>query len=269
MKTTQFRTQPGFQWLKKTNAALLRFKSVDIVSAIENFLSFLPEASGKTIELPNLQNFEFLLVKLQTISKMFVRIVICAKMSCQHFLKLLNLGFFVELNTVFISLLGQVWSLSKEMCKKTVEIFNKLQEFMKCFKTGKRWLPENYNFPMNLSDFLEDDWKEEILPDFSDSKNLLSKTKKNIFNLVSFGEDTTADIQFKNVKILNSGKLEEEISALEINEEKDVREIKISKICQNDYEIGEPIDRNSLLMGGNNSLKRKIEHKKKKKTQKR
>lgn len=180
-------------------------------------------------------------------------------MSCQHFLKLLNLGFFVELNTVFISLLGQVWSLNKEMCKKTVEIFNKLQEFMKYFKTGKRWLPENYKFPTDLGVFLENDWKDEILPDFSNSKSLLSKTKKNIFNLVSF----------EKVKILNSGQLEEEISALEIKEEKDVKKIKISKICQNDYEIGEPIDRNSLSMDGKNSLKRKIEKKNKKKTQKR
>lgn len=262
LKSTQFRTQPGFHWLKKTNAALLRFKSVDIVSAIENFQSFLPEASGKSIELPNLQNFEYLLVKFQTISKMFVRIAICAKMSCQHFLKLLNLGFFVELNTTFISLLGQVWTLSKDMCKKTVEIFNKLQDFMKCFKSGKRWLPEDYIFPTNLSDFLEDDWKEEILPDFKDSKNLLSKTKKNIFNLVSFEEDT--EVEFKNVKILNSEKLEEEISALELKGEKSVKKVNISKICQTDYEIGEPIDRNSLL-GGNNSLKRKMDKKNKNK----
>lgn len=261
LKTTQFRTQPGFQWLKKTNAALLRFKSVDIVSAIDNFLAFLPEASGKTIELPNLQNFEFLLVKFQTISKIFVRIAICAKISCQHFLKLLNLGFFVELNTVFISLLGQVWTLSKEMCKKTVEIFNELQQFVKCFKTGKRWLPKHYVFPTNLSDFLEDDWKEEILPDFSDARNLLSKTKKNIFNLVSFEEET--DIEFKNVKMLNSEKLEAEISALEINDEKIVKKSNISKICQNNYEIGEPIDRNSLSTE-NNSLKRKMEKKNKK-----
>lgn len=159
-----FRLQHLFRFLRKTHIALCRFKELNITETIGNVNSStsLYQLDGEVI-LPTAANVEFLLVRLQSAAKILLRIVSCARESFTGCMEMLNMGFFVETMTTFLTALSTVWSICVEMGKGCVCYYNELMQYRVFFVEKKRsWLPKDCELPKRLEKWLGEEWTREF-----------------------------------------------------------------------------------------------------------
>lgn len=159
-----FRSQYGFQFLRKTTVAVARLHQVNIIDILSNFLGTLPDYQLPTkISLPTRDNFDYVLIRLQGLSKIFVRIVVCAK-ECSHaFLKYIHRNFFLETCVLYVGLLAQIWDLAKRLCESTVDLYAKLFPFRLHFKNNKKQWNNGHSvefLPETLDTFIGVDFEE-------------------------------------------------------------------------------------------------------------
>ncbi|KAJ6633873.1 hypothetical protein Bhyg_16875 [Pseudolycoriella hygida] len=170
-RSSSFRSQCGFKAFRKTNVALCRLKDISIISVLENFLGTLPDyiVEGAKLSLPTYDNFEFVMLRLQGLSKLLLRIAVSSRQSFALFRDMIKRNLFVETSALYVGLLAQIWHLAKTLSIKTREYYDALYRYKKYFpmksadgSSVKALLCEN------LEDFLTEEWRNEF---FTDSKN--------------------------------------------------------------------------------------------------
>lgn len=175
----------GMQDLKKVQQGLNRYFDMNIVNIIQTFMSFLvePDDNNAKLSIPYQQNFDYMLIKLQGLSKLLVRIIVCAKHSASFFLGLIKAGSFYIKGTIIISTVGKVWDLCRNMCKTIVRHFNELGAFRIMFKIkpGLDSLLTDYKFPDKLDVWLGKDWNEFINNSTCDHKMLVRDEEIQVF----------------------------------------------------------------------------------------
>lgn len=183
MNCKQFRMMRGLQDMKKVNQALLRYLNMDFVTTLETLNGFISDGFESEITVPYRQNLDYVLIKLQGLSKLLVRIVICIKASASFFLGLIKAGSFYMKGSVFISTLASIWNMSREMCKFAVRQYNKLISFrMKLEeKPGLQWISPSYQFPEYLEDWIGDEWTQLIVNETYAFKILAKKEDVKTF----------------------------------------------------------------------------------------
>lgn len=177
MNCKQFRMMKGLQEMKKIHQSLLRYLNMDIASLIEMFKGFIDDSEIQTVIVPYRQNLDFILVKLQGLSKLLIRTVFCSKRSASYFLGLIKAGSFYAKGVVFLSTIASIWSRSREFCKSVVGIYNKLHEFREqlTYKKGLEWGSSDYTLPTELESWLGDDWTNLIVNETYDKRLLLTE----------------------------------------------------------------------------------------------
>lgn len=153
-----FRVQPSFMYFRKMNIALCRLKELNIYEDIKDTREAISVAeTARKLDdkyyLPTQDNFVYFLIKFQSFAKLLIRIVMCARESHRLFLELLHRAAFVEIISLFISVLAEIWTICIEMCKATVQFYNEFRRhFLKNYEQIKklpkhldRWLGEEYN----------------------------------------------------------------------------------------------------------------------------
>lgn len=156
-----FRVQPSFSYFRKMNIALCRLKELNIYDDIKDTQKAIGVAkTARKLDdkyyLPDRENFFYFLTKFQSFAKLLIRCVMCARESHRLFLELLHRSAFIEAISLFISVLAEVWSICREMCKNAVQFYNKFYPFY----------ANNYDksksLPKRLNKWLGDEYKEYI-----------------------------------------------------------------------------------------------------------
>lgn len=180
----QFRMLRGFQEMKKTQQAAHRYQRMNILGILEAFNSYVSDEL-KSISLPYRQSLDYVLIKLQGLSKLLIRVVTCAKKSAKFFLGYIRAGSFYIKGSIFVSSLGKIWDISRSMCRLSVNLFNNLINFRDQFKFNDKieWDANNCSFPNQLDEWLGCEYNECIANETYDYKMLTSEVEIN--NLLS------------------------------------------------------------------------------------
>lgn len=162
-RASSFRHKYGFKLMRQTSVAMCRLKDINIVDIIETFCGTIPDyklSNGKQ-NLPTRDNFEFVLVRLQSTAKLLLRIACCAREASVAFLNYIHRGFFIETCVVYVGVLSQIWEMACALCTKTILFYNGLHPFGRHLSSKAVWLPAGYDLPANLEDFLGEQWISE------------------------------------------------------------------------------------------------------------
>lgn len=207
-RTHSFRAQYGFKLLRKTTVALSRLHNLNIIELLSNFLGTLPDYQLPTkIALPTKDNFDFILIRLQCLSKLLLRIAVCARESSCAFFKYIHRNFFWETCIMYIGLLSQTWTIAKRLCKHTVEFYGNLRPFRQHFQNNKKhWINDNdsLEIPNTLDDWVGEDLKWELMVKTMKKNFLKSDDMATNMLQLHFSEflddDNDNDIQPDDVK---------------------------------------------------------------------
>lgn len=183
----------GLHEMKKAHQALTRYLNLDVATLIETFKGFVSDDSGSFVTVPYQQNLDYILIRMQGLSKLMIRVVSCTKRSANYFLGLIKAGSFYARGVVFLSTLGSVWSLSREFCKSIVEQYNKLKVFREILvaKPGVKWVDGDYELPEALETWIGHEYSTLITNETYDARLLIKEIEidhflenngENIFN---------------------------------------------------------------------------------------
>ncbi|XP_055640735.1 uncharacterized protein LOC129778089 [Toxorhynchites rutilus septentrionalis] len=185
----RFYNMHGFRQLKKLKQALLRFRVVDVSHVLSNMSSMLPYTGylEKSVELPTRSNLDYLLVRLQGLGKLFCRIVVLAKDAAKYYVRFITTSYFFNLTSIFLCLLAEIWCMSKVMCARIVDFYNRLVPFRMLLEdAGKQWPTEGECvFPDDLATWLGSEWIEEVAARDDSTKSLNLRTDTNLFQLLT------------------------------------------------------------------------------------
>lgn len=162
-RSDSFRSQYGFKLMRKTNIALCRLNEINMVHTIEELLGNIPiyQTSGGKFDLPTRDNFDYVLVRLQSLAALLFRIARCARESSNLFLFYVHRNFFLETSVISLGVLAEVWQVSRRLCYETVQFYNQLHPYARHFGQRQNWLPQDVELPRKLEEFLGVGWTEE------------------------------------------------------------------------------------------------------------
>jgi len=174
MGKNQYKMMKGFQEMKKTHQAAIRLKRLNIVDILEAFNSYVADDFQAEILLPSRQNLDYVLIKLQGVSKILIRTITCSRKSARYFLGLIRNGSFYIKGSIFVSTLAKVWDMSRQMCQYTVSLYNNLQQFRDKLREIKNceWIANNCVFSEKLEDWLGDEYDYFVNNETYDTKML-------------------------------------------------------------------------------------------------
>lgn len=179
-----FRMQPSFMYFRKMNIALCRLKELNIYQVIKEYQNAIGLAkAARNLDdkfyLPDKDNFFYFLTKFQSLTKLLIRIVICAREASRLFMELLYRSAFIEAISLFMAVLAEIWTICIEMCKKAVQFYNGFYPFY-----AKNY-DHSKSMPKRLNKWLGDDYIDYI--DISVDQSQLN-AKEEIF--LFEGDDT-------------------------------------------------------------------------------
>lgn len=235
MNCKQFRMMKGLHEMKKAQQSLRRYLNMDLVSVIETFKGFISEESGSTVTVPYQQNLDYILIRFQGLSKLFLRVVESTRRSANYFLGLIKAGSFYTKGVVFLSTLASVWSLSRSLCKSVVEQYNKLRVFRERLtaKPEFKWVDGDYELPEKLEEWLGDEYLNHVINETYDVRLLIKDA------------DVEAFLERKNDGVFDRMKESYEATTLkEVMIEQDI-DLKINVKDELELEDFAPISRTS------------------------
>lgn len=161
----KFHKDQGMKYLRKINTSMKRYLNFDLVSNIKHFMLSIPTITNtEKVYYPTKQMLEFLMVRIQSFSKLMLRIF--------------DNG--VEVIRIMICRmkLGQLWNYALLLLAISSRIVNICQYLIDascaCFDTlvaiheqlqlyGVQWLEPGYTLPYNLRNWLNLSWTPEDL----------------------------------------------------------------------------------------------------------
>uniref|UniRef100_A0A336K2S9 CSON013832 protein n=1 Tax=Culicoides sonorensis TaxID=179676 RepID=A0A336K2S9_CULSO len=189
----QFRRMELLRRMKQTNQALLRLKNYEIIQNIEDFIAYIPHEFEEIqkIHLPTQQYLEYILVKLQGISKLLCRVINCTRRAGRNCLQLVSIGNFIAKNAIFLSVLGEIAAVTKKRLDDVIQAYDQIVQFQDKLKSSKvPWLPENYCLPVDLKLWLGESYPSEPV----NAANSVSY-RNPLSSLISTEED---DVEFED-----------------------------------------------------------------------
>ncbi|XP_077285839.1 uncharacterized protein LOC143911011 [Arctopsyche grandis] len=174
---TKFRHDIGFSYLRRTNVALLKYLNLQLLKDINTFLEVITNVIQNYF--PTRQMFEFILVRLQTFSKIMSRIHVCSKKAASFYFDRIRRGDAWWLSFMPYSVLCRIWYLSNHLLKNACKWYDNLILYRNNFQIlGVTFVPEGYEFPVDLYKWLEID-------EFDDDNPLLKLPESEIQEIIS------------------------------------------------------------------------------------
>lgn len=177
-RAASFRLQYGFRFMRQTNVALCRWKELSIIDTIENIHGGISafEVDGQ-VNIPTPVNFEYFLTRLQCAAKLLLRIIACAKEAFNAFLGILQKAYFVDITSVYLGLLANIWRLSVELCRNTIKFHNDIALIVNPYLRASA--QRTTDFP-KLDDWLGTEWTELDVPTKAGRKQKLDNDRFSI-----------------------------------------------------------------------------------------
>lgn len=188
----EYRLMRGFREMKKVNQACNRYKQFSITNTLNNLLDKL----NNDKLLPARENLDYVLVKLLGVSKLLCRIITCAKRASCYYLSIIELGHLLGKSMLFLSHLSTLWDSGRNICITVVKAYNNLFEFSCKLKLMKKWLPDTFELPADLSSWLGSVYASDINLGYISDK-LMFKKDSNIlksFSTNRFEEEENEEI---------------------------------------------------------------------------
>lgn len=110
----------------------------------------------KKCYLPAKENFHYYLSEFRSFTKLLIRIVMCARESHKLFLDIIYRSAFIEIISLFMAVLSDIWTICIDMCKSAVRFYNEFYQFYASNYDRSSDLPEC------LDEWLANDYKEFI-----------------------------------------------------------------------------------------------------------
>lgn len=179
--------------MKKVNQACNRYRQFSITNTLNNLLDKL----NNDKLLPARENMEYVLVKLLGVSKLLCRIITCAKRASCYYLSIIELGHLLGKSMLFLSHLSTLWDHGRNICITVVKTYNNLFEFSCKLKLMKKWLPDTFKLPVDLSSWLGSIYESEINLGHINDKLMFKKKNSNVFKSFStnrFEEEENEEI---------------------------------------------------------------------------
>lgn len=129
-----FRVQPSFMYFRKMNISLCRLKELNIYDDIRDMQKAIEIAKtagklDKKCYLPAKENFHHYLSEFQSFTKLLIRIVMCARESHKLFLDIIYRSAFIEIISLFMAVLSDIWTMCIDMCKSAARFYNEFYQF--------------------------------------------------------------------------------------------------------------------------------------------
>lgn len=165
-----FRVQPCFKCFRKMNIALCRLNETNTSNEIQRMRKAITiEKIDGFYHLPTKENFQYFLIHLQSVIKILVRIIQCAKDAHRMFIELLHRANFIETLSMFFSVTADVWTHCVKMGKSIVRLYNGFFRFYQ-----ELYDPKNVSgLPTDMRVWLAEEWTEHI------NVNTEEKSNKN------------------------------------------------------------------------------------------
>ncbi|CAK1601172.1 unnamed protein product [Parnassius mnemosyne] len=152
----KFRNDIGYRIFKKVNTALRRYLLLNFIKDLKDFDMVLPNEEENPLYLPTRQMLEYVLVRLMTLSKLMLRISVCCKQAAVFYFDRLRRGESHWMSLMPFALLSRVWSLSNVLLQHCCSWYLQMYPFLKKLQLkGLTFLPDGYELPINLNDWLD------------------------------------------------------------------------------------------------------------------
>lgn len=159
--------------MQKTHQALLRYLNLDILTSLNNFSEFIQD-DGEFVIIPHRHSLDFILIRLQGLSKILIRSVITTRKAAMFFMGVLRCGNFHVRSILFLTTLARVWEHCRNICKNVVNNYNELVKFRLKIdeKPGFRLVEGDYELPERLEKWLGDEYDDLIVNEVYGAKLL-------------------------------------------------------------------------------------------------
>lgn len=163
----------GLKEMQKTHQALLRYLNLDILTSLNNFSEFIQD-DGEFVIIPHRHSLDFLLIRLQGLSKILIRSVSTTRKAAKFFMGVLRCGNFHVRSILFLTTLARVWEHCRNICKNVVKDYNELIKFRLKIeeKPGFRLVEGDYDLPERLDKWLGDEYDDLIVNEVYGAKLL-------------------------------------------------------------------------------------------------
>ncbi|XP_055843837.1 uncharacterized protein LOC129910463 [Episyrphus balteatus] len=152
-RKNSFHNMSGFKSVCKLNSALSRLLKLAVEKSLNNFFQMLPDSTSYN-EVPSRNSFDYILIRLISVHKIFQRISYCCLESAQYFNKLMKKNFFMDTIALFLATIAKLWDLTNKLGNTYSEFYRKLLQFRKCFpQMDSHSSFENVVFPRELEKF--------------------------------------------------------------------------------------------------------------------
>lgn len=152
----KFRNDIGYRSFKKVNVALRRYLSLNLLNTVDTFRSVLPQPGEALPRLPTRQMLQHVLVRLITFAKVMQRTCVCSRRAGVLYLDRVRRGEGHWMSLVPYAALSRLANVTSLLLTHACTWYNNLHPFLdKLQPRGLPFLPENYQLPENLSEWLE------------------------------------------------------------------------------------------------------------------
>ncbi|XP_047990149.1 uncharacterized protein LOC125229371 [Leguminivora glycinivorella] len=150
----KFRNDIGYRHFKKVNVALRRYLGLNVLKDIENFSDTLP--ADDEDYLPTKQMLQYIMIRLITFAKIMVRVCVCSKQASIFYLDRIKCGEGHWMSLMPYAALSRVWSLCTVLLRSACTWYARLRPWLdKLQLKGVHFLPDHYNLPADLEDWLD------------------------------------------------------------------------------------------------------------------
>lgn len=151
----KFRNDIGYRNFKKVNVALRRYLFLNLLKDVQSFTDTLPPVEDE-VYLPTKQMLQYVLVRLLAFSKILLRICICSKKSSIFYLDRIRSGDSHWMSLMPYAALSRVWSMCSVLLQHACKWYSQLLPWLdKLQVKGVVFLPDSYNFPSDLGNWLD------------------------------------------------------------------------------------------------------------------
>lgn len=155
----KFRSDKGLKAMEKANRALLQYLRLNFLNTLNIFYETLPSANEENVYLPARDMLDYILVRLQGLSKLLCRVAECAQEGALYMENRIHIGHFWKVALICFGLLSRIWVLIKNIVAHCCEFYKDLLPYRQTLQNGTPpWLPAEYDFPVDLRTWLDVEW---------------------------------------------------------------------------------------------------------------
>uniref|UniRef100_A0A1A9WLI3 DUF4477 domain-containing protein n=1 Tax=Glossina brevipalpis TaxID=37001 RepID=A0A1A9WLI3_9MUSC len=178
----------GFKDICKLNTALCRSLKVDFKNELDIFRASLPDVAyedGTDIHMPARDCYDFLLLRLIAVHKLYERIQNCCAKAANYFLHGIKMYHFFEISTLIFAVLAKINDLTMRLGNLSTILYQRLLPFRKKLpcnikSNGSPHSETAFVFPEKLEEFGEKNFDKQSCATLQDAHTNMKEKLNNL-----------------------------------------------------------------------------------------